>query len=90
MKFNVEGRSCHVIFYRKTERKKGKDLIVYVCRVIDGDFIGEGFAHQSPKDNNVKKVGRKIALARALSDCGIDKPGRTELWKQYGEQCQLV
>jgi hypothetical protein len=41
-----------------------------------------GFSQCSPKDNFNKETGRKIALARTLTNA-FTKEQRTQVWRQY-------
>ena len=44
--------------------------------------VAYGQAHVHPKDAPCRRIGRKIALARALQGTGFDKTIRTQVWHQ--------
>lgn len=46
----------------------------------DGTYEYEGLAIVHPNDAPVRKVGRKIALARALQASGLPKDERRQVW----------
>lgn len=53
------------------------------CFVNVGNKVSTGIAQCSIKDNFSRKIGRKIALKRALDDSGMSKDERKEVWTDY-------
>jgi len=51
-----------------------------------GDIIYNGKAILSPKDQPSKAIGRKHSLRRALSQAGMSKEARTEIWTGLKEK----
>ena len=52
----------------------------------------QGKAHQSPRDNHVKSVGRKVALTRALHNLfplPSHKHIRKRFWDVYLQKCRF-
>jgi len=50
------------------------------------EFQGEiaiGITLQGYNDTHVKKIGRKVSLARALSSYGFNKTERLAFWQKY-------
>ena len=59
------------------------------CVVWRGELlIGEGHSYCSLMDNFDRKVGRKLALARAIAE--LDKDTRTEIWKEYMKKARYT
>jgi hypothetical protein len=46
-------------------------------------LLGEGVAVCHPNDNFEKRIGRKVAFGKAVSDTGFNKEGRTALWDAF-------
>ncbi len=46
-------------------------------------IIGTGVAKRHWRDIDNKFDARKLAAQRALANAGIDRPSRSEFWKQY-------
>jgi hypothetical protein len=74
------------------------DRGITYCRVIQiknfGDnqiaiLSGIGYAQCYAKDVFERKIGRKIALARALKGAGISRSERTLVWEQFIKQCKV-
>jgi len=42
-----------------------------------------GMADCAPEDQYCKRVGRKVAFAKALAEGEFDKPTRTAIWAAY-------
>jgi len=53
---------------------------ITVAIIETPEFVAQGEAFLSIKDNFSKRVGRKIALARAMKQVPFEKPVRTEIW----------
>jgi hypothetical protein len=49
----------------------------------DGKVVAFGTARCSSGDNFSRNTGRKIALARALTNFGLEKSERTSVWESY-------
>jgi hypothetical protein len=77
----------------------GCNLVRTSCMVGEIDEKGDsksevfnivtGRTLQGYKDVNVKKVGRRISLARALSSHGFDRNERIVFWKKYLTSCSI-
>ena len=95
MKINLDGRDYSIKFYHENPPQKDsstklskKEKFVALERATtciifneDGVEVTKGTANVHPTDNFCKEKGRKIALARAISDW--DKPYRTQVWDEY-------
>ena len=77
--------------YKVTFQHKGK-----YCTLEKGDtacyiFTNNenipyvGVARLHPNDRFDKVIGKKIALTKCLTNSGISKPERTEIWKAFWE-----
>ena len=96
MKIQIGNKIVDVKWVRHhKERKKKKVVdtecvISYFSQSIEGKKtyapVALGHAHQSPKDQYVRSVGRKISLTRAIKD--FDKRERTKIWGMYWENCK--
>ncbi len=62
------------------ESMKGEDKYLPVP-------LGSGCTYQSPEDQYVRAIGRKISLTRAVKSFGI-KEDRRKIWKTYFENCK--
>lgn len=99
MKVETKEKTVDVKFYRRKNFKKHKEVFDTSCVISDilpgrtgADKyrpIAEGIAHQSPTDNNDKKIGRKLALTRALIKAGFGRQARTIVWETYKKNCKL-
>ena len=47
----------------------------------DGGYVFHGFAQLHPNDHYNKKVGRKLALARALKNAGLTRDEKRQIWE---------
>lgn len=58
-----------------------------ICKLFmaTDDIPYEGNAKLHPNDQYDKIVGKKIALTKALATTGLQKPERTEIWKEFWE-----
>ena len=82
-----EGRELKVTFSHL--KPKGDEYFyppqakaITFCYITNGDGIMKiGHAYCSQSDNFDRKVGRKIALTRAVR--GLDKGLRTQIWNTY-------
>lgn len=56
-----------------------------VVEMVDAEdkVFGVGVATVGSKDQYNRKLGRKIALTRALTNSKISKESRTEIWHDY-------
>lgn len=60
-----------------------------ICAVSAGETIlGEGSAKCGQNDTFSKKVGRKVALTKALT--GLPKDTRSTIWNDYKNQAKIV
>lgn len=50
---------------------------------LDGKQSSCGLALCSESDNFCRRIGRKVALARALKNAGLNKPDRARAWSAY-------
>ena len=55
----------------------------FSTEICGADKRGVGFSWCSRLDEFVKAKGRKIALARAMSNLGLDREIRTAVWAHY-------
>lgn len=62
-----------------------KDGILTLCRIttLNKNRLCIGDALCCPQDQFIKDIGRKISLARAMSNFALDKQERTQIWKDY-------
>lgn len=60
------------------------------CKILDdaGFVIGEGHSMCNPADQFIRKVGKKIALTRAVDDAGgrLTYDDRVALWENIFPQ----
>jgi len=99
MKVETKEKTVDVRFYRRKNFRKHREVYDTSCVISDilpgrtgADKyrpIAEGLAHQSPTDPNDKKIGRKLALTRALFIAGFDRQERTAVWETYKKNCKL-
>jgi hypothetical protein len=70
----------------------GSRKVITVCEILqitqDSDSVlppitGVGFASQNYRDAHVRRIGRKVALARALADAKIEKNYRRLFWLEF-------
>lgn len=69
------------------------DERVTYCFLKEGEgenVVGYGVASCAPGDNFNKVIGRKLALARALKDAGLNKAERTAIWEQFKASHKFV
>ena len=45
-----------------------------------GEQSHEGVAMVHPKEQPIRRIGRKVALARAMRAAGLDEKARREIW----------
>lgn len=74
--------------YERDNQKRPRKTICNVFQLTNpedktGKLIGEGEAICHTNDQLRKASGRKIALARALENSGMDRDLRTRVWTQY-------
>ena len=87
MRINIDGKDYSFKFMHHTgDAKKNPDNQIErgtVCRIFNeaGEQVTYGVANVHPSDNYCKEKGRKISLARAISDW--DKDYRTQVWDEY-------
>lgn len=61
--------------------KDGKDVQVWPCdRSGSSTYVA---THCSRSDDFDYDKGKRVALGRAMRFMGLDRPTRTELWRQY-------
>jgi hypothetical protein len=48
--------------------------------------IGHGRTNLSPEDQYCKERGRKLSLARAMNELGLDRSERLLFWRAYFEK----
>ena len=54
-----------------------------VCTVANRDGLSTGMAKRSKKDHFDKKVGRKIALTKAMRGMTLSKAQKKRVWEDY-------
>ena len=63
-----------------------KHPISVACRLLsenDEVIVGVGISSCSKEDQFSYKIGRKLALKRAIDNSGISKPERKAVWGKY-------
>lgn len=50
---------------------------------LDGAVVGEATVKRSHRDQDIRKVGRKIALTKAMDQGMMTKSDRTEIFEAY-------
>ena len=85
---------CRTIVFENAEMKRKKKILdrQTTCRVFD--VVGEGTemkvtligAGVAVEDKFVKETGRRLALAAALQQSGLDRPARFAVWTRYWER----
>jgi hypothetical protein len=58
---------------------------------VNGVLLSQGVSICHPKDNFCRAMGRKRALAHALSNnkTNFNKETRTVIWNEYKDQCKI-
>jgi len=79
-----------------THKSGSRNLInTYVSFAVDNpeancwDVISEGYAYQSPLDEYNPRIGKKIALKRAMEGvrkADLPKVVRKEIWERFDEE----
>lgn len=62
------------------------ECILYLKNKDNYDVYACGYAICSHLDQFVRKIGRKVALARTLKEYGFSREDRTEVYKQLVAQ----
>lgn len=71
-------------YFRVVERLDQRSVACFVAWEDEGPCIrGYGIAMCHRNDNFDRRVGRKIALARALKSAGLGKEDRRAVWREY-------
>lgn len=92
MKVTIDGVIYRIWFEHHPELQigHGDQNATTIARIAedvgDGAWSVSGWATCSPKDVFSRRVGRKVALARALKYGGFTQPQRTQVWKQLFEK----
>jgi hypothetical protein len=54
-----------------------------------GVLLGEGITTLAKEDTPNKKIGRKLALARALKASQLSREARTKVWNNYFQAVRM-
>jgi hypothetical protein len=68
------------------EGKKSTSILSTHCIIkdsVDNTIVGEATVRRSRKDQDVRKIGRKIALSKAMDQGMMTKADRTEIFTAY-------